>query len=68
MWQANKKGILTLVVGLGLLLGLHFALRGSHVELARQLLAVGVCVLLFAVGLASWLSVKPPHGNDEDAE
>ncbi len=66
MWRANKKGVLTLVVGLGLLLGLHFALRGHDVQLARQLLALGVCLLLFVVGLVSWMSVKPPPQDGED--
>ncbi len=66
MWRANKKGILTLVVGLGLLLGLHFALRGHDAQLARQLLAVGTCLLLFIVGLVSWLSVKAPQDDGEE--
>ena len=63
MWHANKKGIMTLIVGLALLLGVHFALREHDVQLARQVLALGVCILLFVVGLASWLSVKAPQDN-----
>ncbi len=66
MWRANKRGIIALLVGMALLLGLHFALRGYDVQLARQLLAVGVCALLFVVGLLSWLSVKPPQHEDEE--
>ncbi len=58
MWKANKTGILTLLGGFAVL-GVAFAsLQGESPQLARQVVAVGVCILLFGVGLGSWLSVR----------
>ncbi len=63
MWRANKTGILVLLFGLAALLGIHFLIRPHDVQLARQVLAVGVCLLLFGVGLVSWLSVRDRTGR-----
>ncbi len=73
MWRANKTGIVVLLAGLVLLGGLHYLLAPQHEELADQVLALGFCVLLFGVALASWLSVKTPElpeegGGEEDSE
>ncbi len=60
MWQANKKGIIILLGGLALLGGAHYLLAQSNEVLADRVLALGFCLLVFGVALASWLSVKEP--------
>ncbi len=71
VWRANKIGLIVLLAGLALLGGLHYLLAPQHEQLADQVLALGFCVLLFGVALASWLSVKTPEppeeGEGEDA-
>lgn len=58
MWEANKVGVIVLLVG-AVLLGAAYALvQGERPELARQIVAAGVCVLLFSVALGTWLSVR----------
>ncbi len=66
MWRANKRGIIVLTVGLALLGGIHYLVTPHNEQLADQLLALGFCLLLFAVGLASWLSVKTPEPEEEE--
>ncbi len=66
MWNANKKGILVLGAGLALLGGIHYLVTPHNEALADQILALGFCLLLFAVGLASWLSVKTPEAEGEE--
>ncbi|MDO4221519.1 MAG: hypothetical protein Q4C88_05315 [Akkermansia sp.] len=56
MWRANKWGIIALLFGGGILFGIDLYLRPQDKQLADQVLAVGVCSLLFVVALASWLS------------
>ena len=69
MWRANKTGIIVPLGGLALLGGLHYLLAASDETLADQMLALGFCLLLFGVGLASWLSVKAPKEEDgQDGE
>ncbi len=68
MWQANKKGILVLAVGL-VLLGAAHALITPHDEvLADRIIALGFCLLLFGVGLASWVSVRTPEPEDDEED
>lgn len=58
MWRANKVGICVLLAGM---LGLgvaHVLLRGQDEQLAQQVLALGICVLLFGVALGTWISVR----------
>ena len=57
MWQANKVGILTLLIGFAVLGGVYAYLHEDNPQLAKQIMACGVCVLLFAVALATLLSV-----------
>ncbi len=69
MWKANKVGIICLVGGLLLLGGIHTLVTPHNEQLADQILALGFCLLLFAIGLSSWLSVKTPQpGDDEEDE
>ncbi len=69
MWKANKVGIICLAVGLLLLGGIHALVTPHNEQLADQILALGFCLLLFAIGLSSWLSVTPPQpGDDEEDE
>ena len=58
MWQANKTGICTLVLGLAALGGAYLWLKGKDALLAQQVVALGFCALLFAVALGTWLSVR----------
>ncbi len=69
MWKANKAGMVVLLAGLALLGGIHYVVTPHNEQLADQILALGFCLLLFGVGLASWLSVREPAGGegaDED--
>ena len=82
MWEYNKAAILSLLSGLVLLSGVSLYLRfGAGEELlSRQVMAVGVCVLLFAVATTSWVSTRrnlrrrpdvvqlPPRSDEEDKE
>ncbi len=68
MWQANKAGILALLIGFALLGGAYVLINPGNPQLAEQVLSLGVCLLLFGVGLASWLSVKKTveqHSGDD---
>ena len=58
MWRANKWGIIALLVGGAVLFGFDMYLRPRDKQLADQVLTVGVCSLLFAVALASWISAR----------
>ena len=58
MWKANKIGILTLLIGLVALGGAHLYLLGIDAQLAKQVLSVGICLLLFSVATGIWLSVR----------
>ena len=58
MWQANKVGIVALIVGLLLLGGVFVWLRERDEALAQQVLALGFCALLFAVAMGTWISVR----------
>ncbi len=68
MWRANKTGIIVLLAGLAGLAALHGWLTPLDEQLADQLLALGFCLLLFGVGLASWLSVKTPPVDENEEE
>lgn len=58
MWKSNKVGIIVLLAG-AVALGTAYALvQGERPLLARQIVAVGVCALLFGVALGTWLSVR----------
>lgn len=58
MWQANKGCILFLLIGFLLLGGAYFWLLPDDELLARRVLSTGVCVLLAAGGLISWLLAR----------
>lgn len=58
MWQANKIGITALILGFAVLAAAYAYLKPEDELLAQQVVAVGVCVLLFAVGLGTWISVR----------
>ncbi len=68
MWKANKAGIITLAAGLALLGGIHYLVTPHNEQLADQILALGFCLLLFVVGLASWLSVKTPEAEEDEPQ
>ncbi len=58
MWKSNKVGIIVLLAG-AVVLGTAYALvQEERPLLARQIVAVGVCALLFGVALGTWLSVR----------
>ncbi len=59
MWKHNKVGIMVLLGGLAALGGVYAWLAPQDKQLAEQVVSAGVCALLFAVGLASFLSVRP---------
>ena len=58
MWAANKVAIICLLGGLALLGCAYWVLHEQEPLLARQVLSAGVCILLFATALGSWLSVR----------
>ncbi len=68
MWKANKTGIIVLAVGLTLLALAHRLITPGNEQLANQVLALGFCLLLFSVALASWLSVKQPEAPTEQGD
>ena len=58
MWRSNKTAIICLLSGLAAL-GVAFCIvDGQNPLLARQILSAGICILLFATALGSWLSVR----------
>lgn len=58
MWKANKAGILALLAGGCVLGAAYWYLKPEDEELARQVLATGVCVLLLVVATVSWISAR----------
>ena len=58
MWQANKIGIIALVSGLVLLGAVYALLQEKNEQQAQQILASGLCALLFAVATGTWLAVR----------
>ncbi|MBR5521850.1 MAG: hypothetical protein IKV82_00080 [Akkermansia sp.] len=58
MWQANKWCILFLLAGFALLGVAYYLLAPGDELLARKVLSTGVCVLLAAGGVISWLSAR----------
>lgn len=58
MWQANKTAIITLLIGLALLGGAYAYLAATDIELAKKIVSVGFCALLFCVGLYSLLTAR----------
>ena len=58
MWQANRGCILFLLTGFLLLGGAYFWILPDDELLARRVLSTGVCVLLAAGGLISWLLAR----------
>lgn len=58
MWQANKSAIITLFLGLALLSGVYHHLAATDIELAKKVLSVGFCALLFSVGLYALLTAR----------
>lgn len=58
MWQANKTGILALLGGFAVLGGLYYYLHEQDPLTARKVLSAGVCLLLFTVATATWLSAR----------
>lgn len=59
MWQHNKIGILALLGGSAVLAGTYVWLAPQDKDLADKVVSTGFCLLLFVVGLASYLSVRP---------
>lgn len=71
MWQANKTGILVLLGGGILLTALYCFCRRQNELFAQQMLAVGVCLLLFGVALGTWISVRREirrHRKDSEGD
>ncbi len=58
MWQANKWCIIFLLVGLAALGAAYCYLTPGDELLARKVLSTGICVLLAAGGVISWLSAR----------
>ena len=58
MWQANKVSIIILLIGFAALYGAHWYLAPQDKQLAEQVLYTGICILLFVVALANYLSVR----------
>lgn len=58
MWKANKGGIIALLVGGCILGAAYWYLKPENEELARQVLATGVCVLLLVVATISWIMAR----------
>lgn len=58
MWRANKPFILMLAAGLLLLGVLYLLLQPVDPLLADRVCSTGLCLLLFAVALACYLSVR----------
>lgn len=58
MWQHNKIGILALLGGGAVLGALYLWLYPQDKELADKVVSAGFCLLLFTVGMASYLSVR----------
>lgn len=58
-WKANKWGVIALVVGLAGLGVAYVALvRQGDEDAAKKMLSSGICLLLFIVALATWLSAR----------
>lgn len=58
MWKHNKVGILSLLIGGALLFGAYAYYLPQDEILAERILGTGMCILLFVVGLGSFLSVR----------
>lgn len=58
MWRANKPFILMLAAGLLLLGVLYLLLQPADPLLADRVCSTGLCLLLFVVALACYLSVR----------
>lgn len=57
MWQANKAGIVALLLGFSLLGVAYAFLYEEEPLLAKQIVAAGVVLLVLGVALATLLSV-----------
>lgn len=57
-WQANKWGVIALAVGGAVLASLYAYYAPTDKVLAERILSTGICFLLFAVALGSFLSAK----------
>lgn len=68
MWQANKIGIVVLLVGLTVLGGVWWHLQGDDPLLAQQVLSCGICLLLFGVATGTWWSVRRELARRRDSE
>lgn len=57
-----------LAVGLATLLAARYYLGEQDPELGKKVLAGGICLLLFGVGLWNWLSVRRElmRGRDDE--
>lgn len=58
MWQANKGGIIALLVGGAILGGIYLALKDTDKQLADQIVASGICLLLFGVAVVYWVMAR----------
>lgn len=58
MWQANKVAIICLLLGLVALGIAYLCLCGTDPLLARRVLSAGICLLLFVVATATWISAR----------
>lgn len=58
MWNANKVAIILLLIGLSVLVGIHYYMSDTDPVLARKIVAVGTCFLLFTTATGTWLSVR----------
>lgn len=58
VWQANKIGFSILLIGLAALGAAYWHLMDKDLQLAKQVLAGGICLLLFGVATGTWLSAR----------
>ena len=76
MWQANKWGIIALVIGMAIVGALYFWFQSQgDADMANKVGCTGICAVLFLVGLGSFLSarkgmnaLKAEEEDQEDAE
>lgn len=60
-WQANKSSILVLLLGVVAAFTAYFIIgsgKNGNIELAKQVLATSLCVVLFAAALLSFILAK----------
>lgn len=58
-WKANKWGLIALAAGMAALVACYaFFMRQGDQDTAEKILSTGICVLLFAVAVGTWLSAR----------